>query len=131
MSDDEGKEMNLVGIPFSQLGSVHQYASISASSTGRVFYLKIPDSCVGFIYKVGTSPFQTDTYLALVIDGMTVEKKIERMNGSIDTPVQFNDENGGPYLVKDYVEFTATNNSNNSLTFNVCCDGVCYSQRKK
>jgi hypothetical protein len=121
--------MSLVGIPFSQYFSVHQHASVAAGSTNtRVFYGQIPQSCVGFLYKFGNN-YHSSTYLTWIIDGVKIEKQIERQIGSVDRPAQFNEENGGPYLVKSYIEVTATNPTSEDLTFEVLADGVCFQTR--
>ena len=120
--------MSLVGIPFSQYFKVHQYATVPANSTARVFYGKLPNSKVGFIYKVGNN-YHSESSLRWIIDGADVERNIERQIGSIDSPAQFKMDNGGPYLVKDYVEFTATNNDSKDLVFEALVDGLIYERR--
>ena len=120
--------MSLVGIPFSQYFKVHQYATVPANSTARVFYGKLPNSMVGFVYKIGNN-YHSGSVLRWMIDGTDVEREIERQIGSVDRPAQYNMENGGPYLVKDYIEFTATNNSSEDLVFEVLVDGLIYEAR--
>ena len=121
--------MSLVGIPFSQYFKVHQYVTVPANTLDyRVFYGKIPNSKVGFIYKVGNN-YHSGSTLRWRIDGADVEREIERQIGSIDSPAPFNMENGGPYLVRDYVEFTATNNNSEDLIFEVLVDGLVYERR--
>jgi len=122
--------MSLVGIPFSQHFPVHQYATVSAGAVdSRVFFGKIPSTCVGFIYKIGNN-YHAGCHLTWKIDGVTVEKQIERQIGGIDHPAQYNEDNGGPYLVKDYVEFTASNPTAGDLTFEVLVEGLIYQTRK-
>jgi hypothetical protein len=116
--------MKMIAIPFSQFGKVHQYKEIAAGESGRVYYLKIPDSCVGFIQQVANNYFD-NTYLVWKIDGATVENKIERMIGKINNPKEFNP----PFLVQDKIEFWAYNNDTIAHTFEVVCDGVAYMRK--
>lgn len=119
----------LVGIPFSQHFKVHQYATVPAGGVNvRVFYGKIPNSCVGFLYKVGNN-YHSGCSLSWKIDGSTVEGDIERTIGEIDHPANYTEENGGPYIVKDYIEFSASNPTANDLIFEVLADGVIYNVR--
>jgi len=115
----------VIAIPFSQIGNIHQYATIAANSSGRVFYLKIPESTVGFLQKAATNWFN-NTYYSWAVDGAIVESKIERMLASITEPQNFEP----PYLVKNNIEFIAFNNDTESHVFEVLCDGICYQKRR-
>ncbi|RLF35611.1 MAG: hypothetical protein DRM99_04285 [Thermoplasmata archaeon] len=108
-------------IPFSELGKIHQYKTISSGESGTVFYLKIPESCVGFIRKMANT-FYRDTYYQLIIDGEIVENKIERTVGEIDNPVAINP----PILVRNYIKVIGVNNSDCPVTFEFLIDGEAY-----
>jgi len=116
--------MKLIAIPFSQFGKIHQYKTVGAGKSARVFYLKIPNSCVGFLNQIGNNWFD-NTYYVWKIDGAVVENKIERMIGEINSPKEFEP----PFLVVDKIEFFAYNNDTTSHTFEVLCDGVAYLKR--
>lgn len=107
--------------PFHEFGKVHQYATIPAGQRGRVFYFKVPETCVAFISEIASNWYQ-DTHLVWVIDGETVDSKIERMLGPLQDPHRIDP----PYVAKDYIEFKAHNNDDHDHEFEVICNGVLY-----
>ncbi len=105
-------------IPFANLANTFQAATIEAGANGRVFFLKIPESAVGFLKLIGNNWF-SNTYFEFIIDGEVV-KKVEHQIGNINDPTSFDP----PYVVRDRLEFKAYNNSTKSIRFEVVCDGV-------
>jgi archaellum component FlaG (FlaF/FlaG flagellin family) len=109
-------------IPFSQLGQIHQYATVSAGITNqRVFYLKIPDSCVGFITRMASN-WLDNIKFHFIIDGEIVERNIERQIGPMGDATKIDP----PYLVKNYIEVKANNNDTVAHDLEVLIDGIAY-----
>lgn len=106
-------------VPFGQFGNVHQYTTVKAGEESRVFYLKIPDGCVGFIYKLASNYYDGVKWY-FYIDGELIVKDLEKTFGDMGNPAEINP----PYLVKDRIEFYAKNESSEDLLLEVYCDGV-------
>lgn len=114
--------MVINAIPFSTLGKIHQYVTVNANTAKqRVFYLKIPNSCVGFINRMASNWFD-DVKFHFVIDGETVERNIERQLGLMSNPVKIDP----PYLVRNYIEITADNGDTVNHNLEVLIDGIAY-----
>ena len=86
-------------ISFSQLGKVHQYVTVSAGATSRVFYLKIPDSCVGFLREISSNHFN-DVKWCVYVDGECVIRDFEVQLGIMGNPKRIDP----PYLLHRDVE---------------------------
>jgi hypothetical protein len=105
----------------------YQYATIAAGESGRVYYYKIPDSCVGFIQQVANAWF-ANTKLDWIVDGEHVEPNlIERQIATIIEPKEYNP----PILVRNYIEWIAYNNSTASHVFEVLTDGFLVHKKTK
>lgn len=106
-------------LQFSQLGKPHQYTTISAGSSGRVFYFEIPKKMVAFLKMVANNWYD-DTYFTWIVDGEIIDPKVERAFGLVDRPKIYDP----PILVKNYIEWIAYNNSSEDQIFEVMCDGI-------
>ena len=99
----------------------YQYATIAANRSGRVYYMKVPQSCVAFIEQVANNWF-ADTYLDWIVDGQKVELQVQRAIAGLTIPKEYRP----PILAKDYIEWVAYNNSGTDRVFEVLCDGAIY-----
>jgi len=113
--------MGLNQYPLSSIGKVLQGydVPVAPNSHRTVFYLRIPDKGIGFIEHVGNAfYYDVDNYLLWKIDGRVVEE-VHRSLDPIDQPKVFNP----PLVVEREIEGIAYNNSGETLTYYILCDG--------
>lgn len=108
-------------ISFSQLGKIHQYATVSVGETSRVYYLKIPGSCVGFLNQI-SSNYYTGVKWHVYVDGECVERDVEVQLGIMGDPRRIDP----PYLVNNYVEVKVYNGTDEDLLLEVFGSGEVY-----
>lgn len=96
----------------------YQYATISAGSYARIYYLSNPhpDNWIGIITQVGNSFFE-NTYMEWFVDYLP--KKVEYQIAEIHNPKHF--ERGIPFEYE--IEWKGFNNSDEDHVFEVLCDG--------
>ena len=100
----------------------HQYTTIQPGSSGRVYYMKVPESCVAFIERIGNNYFD-NTYYKVYIDGELMESNvIERQIAPINQPLVLVE----PILVKNYIEVIGYNNDTSSHIMEFLIDGTIY-----
>lgn len=98
----------------------HQYKEISAGQNDAVYEFDVPNGYVAFIYNIANVSYD-DTHYLWKIDNELYEK-VEREIAPLNNPL---------YLIKPLVAtekilWQGYNNSDNSLTFEVLCDGLIY-----
>lgn len=117
------QKVDTTGLIFSMKGSPFQGKLIEAGESGVVFYYKIPDDYVGFIYELANSRHPR-TYLGWEIDHYPIEA-LEREIAPLDRPKQIYP----PIVVENEIKFTAYNEDTQDLWFGVFCDGILHLRR--
>jgi len=112
----------MISIPFRQFGNIRQDQDIAAGGYDTIFYFEIPPGYVAFLWYL-YAEWYYDTYLVMKIDGEIVET-IRRQIGEVNKPFKFHK----PYLITRDIEFIGYNNSDESHTFEVLCDGEVYDE---
>jgi len=103
--------------PFSRIGKTYNTTIAEAGKTTRVFYLEIPENCVGFLYYAGIN---TDLPYALIID----DEEVNEIIGTVNNPSIFNP----PFLIQKYIAFDVKNNTEIDKIVEVYADGECYEE---
>ena len=108
--------ISVCNFPLKNLTDLKQSAIVQKGKEVRVFYLKLPESIVCFVYKVAVS---NNTKWKWIIDGEEVDFHLEGNKIYHFDP---------PFLVRDFIEFYAKNDGNADTIATVFCDGVCHKE---
>jgi len=106
--------ISLGKFPLKNLVNPHQAIIVPKGEEIKVFSFYLPESVVCFIYKVMVSG---NVQWKWIIDGEEVDFNLESNKMYNFDP---------PYLVKEFVEFYAKNDTNTDLIATVFCDGICH-----
>ena len=105
---------------FSQLGNTHQYQTVASGETKRIFYLKIPNSCKGFINR-WASNYYSGVKWTVKIDGEIIERAVEMQLGDINNPRIIEPE----IMVTSNIEIFVENTTSSSLVLEAIVYGLC------
>lgn len=117
------QEVKDIGIIFAMKGTTLQYKTVKAGESRVVFYYKIPNDYVGFIYELANS-WYPDTHLGWEIDHQPIET-LEREIAPLDKPKIIDP----PLVVEEEIKFTAYNDDYRDHRFGVFCDGILHLRR--
>lgn len=102
--------------PLDRIAPTHQVKLIKAKSSGIVFEIIMPKSCIGFIEQVANS-WYPNTILHFIVDNET--EVVKREIAPINIPKHYDP----PIVVKNFIRWIAYNNSEEDHYFEVLCDG--------
>lgn len=111
------------GLIFAIKGSPFQSKLVKAGESGVVFYYKIPNDYVGFLYELANTR-EPNTWLGFEIDHHPIET-LQREIAPLDRPKQIYP----PIVVEDEIKFTAYNEDDKDWWFGVFCDGILHLRR--
>jgi hypothetical protein len=99
----------------------HQYLTVPAGETKRVYFYKLPGNHKGVIQRVGNT-FYKDTKARWLVDGKEVYgQSIEREIANINNPLELRP----PIPVTDRIEWTVKNESGEyDREYHVLLDGI-------
>ena len=109
-------------IPFSSLFNIQQNTNVIAGGSERVFYGKIPDSCVGFMNVVATVAWFSGVTYDIRVDGESFSR-IER-DITLANPLVYHPKL--QIVVKDRIEVFASNSSTATYTLGMLIDGIAF-----
>lgn len=112
----------MMTIPFGQLFETSQYSSVSPGGNVRVFYGKIPNSCVGFVRSFATLVWYPSVMYDIRVDGEGFSKI--RREIPLENPMNY--QNNDQIVIKDKIEVYALNSSTNTYNLGAMVDGVAY-----
>ena len=102
---------------FSEIGNLLQSEDVQSGETVEIFKLEMPKNYIGFLYYLANDYFP----LKINIDGEEID--VNQIIAPIDSPKLFNP----PYMVKDSIKVSATNETAESRKISFYADGIAYS----
>lgn len=102
---------------FSEIGSILQSREVQSGETAEIFSLDMPKNYIGFLYYLANDYFP----LKLNIDGEEID--VKQIISPIDSPKLFNP----PFIIKEFIKVSVTNETAESRKISFYADGIAYS----